>query len=103
MRYNRRNVRRYSHVNLRTYRKKKLRSNTPVEIEPNTLYRFISDMICMDQSTRNYIKHYVDSYLMMQQANGQLPIKSKPFWIEIVFCICCIALFIFLIISFFVK
>lgn len=101
--YNRRNIRRRSHVNLRTYRKKKLRSNTPVEIKPNTLYRFISDMICMDQSTRNYIKHYVDVYLMMQQENGQSPIKSKPFWIEIVFCICCIVLFIFLIISFFVK
>lgn len=80
--------RRRSHVNLRTCRKKKLRSNTPIEIEP---------------TTRNYIKHYVDVYLMMQQENGQLPIKSKPFWIEIVFCICCIVLFIFLIISFFVK
>lgn len=99
MRYNRRR----SHVNLRTYRKKKLRSNTPIEIEPNTLYEFISNMICMDQSTRNYIKHYVDSYLLMQQANGQLPAKKDSQLIDWLFRITCIIMYVILFIALAVK
>ena len=95
--------RRRSHVNLRTYRKKKLRSNTPIEIEPNALYEFISNMICMDQSTRNYIKSYIDSYLLMMQANGQLPAKKDSKWIDWLFNIAYIIIFVILFASLIVK
>lgn len=95
--------RRRSHVNLRTYRKKKLRSNTPIEIEPNTLYEFISNMICMDQSTRNYIKRYIDSYLLMIQANEQLPAKKDSQLIDWLFRITCLIMYVILFIALAVK